>query len=370
MRDGTSELSQMLDRAVIVRAAYDALPYEDKSDVPNFRLGLKTRAIAVGPSKCATGDDVMDRQTPALGTSRSADRALRVLDLLERRSYGLPTMVVARECDIPKSSAHQLLNTMRDRGFVRYDRLGRTWTLGDRAHEIGADAPTIPTALKILESFDRQVVRQTAASVAQSTGLDLERVKRALSVLESEGLVVASGGIFSLGLRAVRLAARIEPIELLRTISLPLLSELRDLTGETANLLVQDGAQVVFLDQVESPRALRHGGWAGRTVPLVGTASGAALSGLDGVQVVTDAVEAGITAVASRILWPGYPPAAVSITAPSFRLVGSHLQVTKHHVEATASRIGAELTAELASSRSHEAVVRSAPEAAATGDRR
>lgn len=313
----------------------------------------------------------MDRETPALGTSRSADRVLRVLDLLERRSYGLPTMVVARECDIPKSSAHQLLNTMRDRGFVRYDRLGRTWTVGDRAREIGADPPTIPTALKILESFDRQVVRQTATSVARSTGLDLERVERALSVLESEGLVVvASGGLFSLGLRAVRLAARIEPIELLRTIALPLLSELRDLTGETANLLVQDGAQVVFLDQVESHRALRHGGWAGRTVPLVGTASGAALSGLGGAQVVTDAVEAGITAIACRILWPGYPPAAVSITAPSFRLVGSDLKVAKHHVEAMASRIGAELTAELASSRSHEAVVGSAPEAAATGDRR
>jgi IclR family transcriptional regulator, acetate operon repressor len=313
----------------------------------------------------------MGKQTPALSTSRSADRAMRVLDLLQRRSYGLPTMVVARECAIPKSSAHQLLNTMRDRGFVRYDRLGRTWTVGDRAREIGADAPTIPTALKILESFDRQVVRQTAASVAQSTGLDLERVERAISVLESEGLVVVdAGGLWSLGLRAVRLAARIEPIELLRTIALPLLSELRDLTGETANLLVQDGAQVVFLDQVESPRALRHGGWAGRTVPLVGTASGAALSGLGGTQVVTDAVEAGITAIACRILWPGYPPAAVSITAPSFRLVGSDLKVAKHHVEATASRIGAELTAELASSRSHEAVVGSAPEAAATGDRR
>lgn len=313
----------------------------------------------------------MDRQTPALGTSRSADRALRVLDLLERRSYGLPTMVVARECDIPKSSAHQLLNTMRDRGFVRYDRHGRTWTIGDRAREIGAEAPTIPTALQILESFDRQVVRQTAASVAQSTGLDLERVERALSVLEFEGLVVvAPGGLYSLGLRTVRLAARIEPIELLRTIALPLLSELRDLTGETANLLVQDGSQAVFLNQVESPRALRHSGWAGRTVPLVGTAGGAALCGLGGAQVATDAVEAGITAVACRIPWPGYPPAAVSITAPSFRLVGSDLKVAMHQVEATASRIGAELTAQLASSRSHAAVVGSAPEAAATGDRR
>ncbi|MBF6605845.1 MAG: helix-turn-helix domain-containing protein [Chloroflexi bacterium] len=312
---------------------------------------------------------MVDRQTPVLGASRSADRALRVLDLLERRSYGLPTMVVARECDIPKSSAHQLLNTMRDRGFVKYDHTGRTWAVGDRAREIGAEVPTIPTALQILESFDRQVVRQTAASVAQSTGLDLERVQRTLSVLEAEGLVaVAPGGLYSLGLRTVRLAARIEPIELLRTIALPLLSELRDLTGETANLLVQDGTQSVFLDQVESPRALRHSGWAGRTVPLIGTAGGAALSGLGGAQVAADAVEAGITAVACRISWSGHPPAAVSITAPSFRLVGSDLKVAMHHVEVTAARIGAELTAQLASSRSRAAVVGSAPEPTGTGE--
>jgi IclR family acetate operon transcriptional repressor len=314
---------------------------------------------------------VVDRQTPTPHPSRSADRALRVLDLLERRSYGLATMVVARECGIPKSSTHHLLNTMRDRGFVRYDRNGRTWTVGDRAREIGADAPTIPTTLRILESFDRQVVRQDAASVAQRTGLDLERVERALSVLESEGLiVVAPGGVYSLGLRTVRLAARIEPIELLRTIALPLLSELRDLTGETANLLVRDGTQAVYLDQVESPRALRHSGWAGRTVPLVGTAGGAALSGLDGAQVATDAVEAGVTAVACRVPWLGYPPAAVGITAPSFRLAGSDLQAAMHQVVTTASRIGAELTAQLAGSGGRAAVVWSAPEVAATGDRR
>lgn len=312
-----------------------------------------------------------DTQTAAPGTSRSADRAFRVLDLLERRGYGLATMVVARECGIPKSSAHQLLNTMRDRGFVSYDRHGRTWTVGDRAREIGAQAPTIPTALQILESFDRQVVRQTAASVARQTGLDVDRVERALFVLESEGLVVAApGGLYSLGLRAIRLAARIEPVELLRTIALPLLSELRDLTGETANLLVQDGTQVVFLAQVESPRALRHSGWAGRIVPMAGTASGAALAAGGGAKVATDAVEVGITAVACRIAWSGYPPAAVSITAPSFRLNGPDLGLAMHHVEAVASRIGAELTAQLASSGLHAAVLGPAPEVALAGDRR
>ncbi len=292
-----------------------------------------------------------DRRTPASGTSRSADRALRVLDLLERRGHGLAAMIVARECGIPKSSAHQLLNTMRDRGFVRYDPRTRTWGLGQRAREIGAEAPSIHTAIAILESFDRQAVHQTAAAVARLTGLDLDRVERTLAALEAEGLVAASpGGLYSLGLRAVRLAARVEPVELLRTIALPLLGSLRDLTGETANLLIRDGRQAVYVDQVESPRALRHSGWAGRSVPLEGTAGGAALSGEAGAQVAIDAVEVGITAVACRIAWSGYPPAAVSITAPSFRLAGANLRMAKRQVELTASRIGAVLATRLATS--------------------
>ena len=45
MRDRASELSQMLDSAITMRAAYDARPYEDKSGVPNVRLVLKTKAI-------------------------------------------------------------------------------------------------------------------------------------------------------------------------------------------------------------------------------------------------------------------------------------------------------------------------------------
>ncbi len=259
-------------------------------------------------------------------------------------------MVVTRECGIPKSSAHQLLNTMRDRGFVSYDPREHTWSVGARAREIGADAPTIAVALAILESFDRRAVRQTTAEVARRAGLDVDRAQRALSALEAEGLVARSpGGAYTLGLRAVRLAARIEPVEVLRMVALPLLGELRDATGETANLLILDGLQAVYLDQVESPRALRHSGWAGRTVPVAGTAGGAALSGETGVQVAIDAVEVGITAVACRIPDAGHPPAAVSVTGPSFRLTGPALRLAKGQVEATAAKIGVGLAARLAS---------------------
>lgn len=71
-------------------------------------------------------------------TVKSAERLLDVLTLLSRSARPLPTMTIARECSIPKSSAHHLLNVMRDRRFVSYDDKERAWGLGVAAFEIGS----------------------------------------------------------------------------------------------------------------------------------------------------------------------------------------------------------------------------------------
>lgn len=47
-------------------------------------------------------------------------------------------MTIARECSIPKSSAHHLLNVMRDRHYVTYYEVERAWGLGVAAFEIGS----------------------------------------------------------------------------------------------------------------------------------------------------------------------------------------------------------------------------------------
>ena len=61
-----------------------------------------------------------------------------VLGLLAHHARPLPTMTIARECGIPKSSAHHLLNVMRDRHFVSYDERERAWGLGVAAFETGS----------------------------------------------------------------------------------------------------------------------------------------------------------------------------------------------------------------------------------------
>lgn len=47
-------------------------------------------------------------------------------------------MTIARECGIPKSSAHHLLNVLRARHFVTYYESERAWGLGVTVFEIGS----------------------------------------------------------------------------------------------------------------------------------------------------------------------------------------------------------------------------------------
>lgn len=274
-----------------------------------------------------------------LSAASAANRALAVLDLLSSHRHPMRSMAIARECGIPRSTVYRLLNVMRSRDYVAYDRRARTWSLGRRLSQVGAASSTVAQALDVLEAFDSRAPRQSVAELAGSTGLDVSRVSELVEVLISERLLAldASGRI-GLGLRAVGLAARVEPIEHLVRVARPRLEQLRDRTGETANLLVRDGSSALYLEQVESPRALRVSGWVGRRISLAGTASGAAITG-SGVHVAADAVEPGVVAVACGIAGLGSVQAAVSITAPAVRLQGSLLTRAGSEVKAAADEI-------------------------------
>jgi len=69
---------------------------------------------------------------------KSAERALAVLQLLARTDRPMTTVEVARAGNMPKSSAHHLLNVMRDMDFVAYQDTSRTWSLGVATLEVGA----------------------------------------------------------------------------------------------------------------------------------------------------------------------------------------------------------------------------------------
>ncbi|WP_302480053.1 IclR family transcriptional regulator domain-containing protein, partial [Sphingomonas bacterium] len=108
-------------------------------------------------------------------------------------------------------------------------------------------------------------------------------------------------------------------------LSAPYLEQLADLTGETANLGVPiAGDQVVYIRQVLSRHSIRHAAWIGRTVPMEGTAIGAAVSGRfgrNGVSLARVTIEPDVTALAAPVFGADdLIVGALSVTGPSYRM--------------------------------------------------
>jgi IclR family transcriptional regulator, acetate operon repressor len=263
-----------------------------------------------------------------------AVRAVEVLTRLATAGRPVPAAMIARECAIPRSSTYGILTDLAAAGFAESGDGG--FRAGPRARELSGGV-TIAGALAVLESFDRDVVDLTAAELCRRTGLPLARVEPLLADLCAAGLLAATDGRYALGVRVAALAARSGPLHRLRAAARPVLAELRDVTGETANLVVADAGRAVYLDQVESPHALRHAGWAGRAIPLDRGAAAAALTGAGGPQVARDAVEVGVTAVACAV--PHDPAAAVGVTAPTARMTSRRLTLCRTAVRRAADRL-------------------------------
>jgi DNA-binding IclR family transcriptional regulator len=125
---------------------------------------------------------------------------------------------------------------------------------------------------------------------------------------------------------------------MLQVAARPCLTRLRDESGETSSLLLEDSGQALYLDQVESPFELRCRGWVGRRVPLENTSVGAAFGDPSRSHIVADAVEAGVTAIACAV--PGIEPAVgVSIIGPSWRLEERGLDQLAQLVESAAKEL-------------------------------
>jgi DNA-binding IclR family transcriptional regulator len=257
---------------------------------------------------------------PEAGTTWGAARVLDMLEFLGRRNSPAPASIIASSCNIPRSSTYGLLNLLKSRRFVAYRPAERAWTLGGAAFELSADAPLFAHGLAVLRAFATVSHGLTPHQIASASGLSRAIVNRILPYLvESDLLHADPDGTYSLGLELVGLASRIGWVDRLRIAAKMHLVRLRDATQETANLIILDGDHAIYVDQVESPYALRHSGWAGRRIPLAGTATGAAFEDPGTAHAVADAVETGVTAIACTIDVP-VQDAAVGITGPSWRI--------------------------------------------------
>ncbi len=146
---------------------------------------------------------------------------------------------------------------------------------GDAARPAGP-VQSVARALDVLEALVEADKPLGVGEVAALTRLPQGTAHRLLQSLQQRGYVRRDGSRkYTLGTATVRLANGAQ--RALARSARPYLAELVELSGETANLAVREGDDVVYIAQVSSPHTLRMFAEVGRHVPPHSTAVGKVL---------------------------------------------------------------------------------------------
>src|SRR5438045_134289 len=141
-----------------------------------------------------------------------------------------------------------------------------------------APVGVVTKVLRILESLHSSPAGLQLKDVAQQTTINKSTAYRFLAHLESEGYVFRdSSGAYAIGVRLARLASGVSYQTTLRKIARPVLQQLWRVTGETVNLAVMDGREVLYLDVMESSHTFRLVSQVGIRRPVYCTALGKAM---------------------------------------------------------------------------------------------
>lgn len=137
-----------------------------------------------------------------------------------------------------------------------------------------AIAQTLDRGLQILEAVAGAREPMTVAEAAAGIGVDRTIAHRLIATLTARGYLHRDGtGGYQLGPTFAALSSAIPD---LRTIVRPHLEKLARETAETVHLVVLSGREVVFIDSIESPHALRVASRQGRRLPAHATSVGKA----------------------------------------------------------------------------------------------
>src|SRR5574341_657042 len=145
--------------------------------------------------------------------------------------------------------------------------------------EGGGTVQSIARALTLLEALGDRRGEIGIADLSKQVGLHVSTAHRILGTLIERGYARQNPetGRYALGAKALHLAESYLGQMDLRRIARPVLERLSQETGETANLVILDGRDALYLDKVESPKSLRIFSRIGRRAPLHCTAVGKVL---------------------------------------------------------------------------------------------
>lgn len=252
----------------------------------------------------------------------------------------------------------------------------------------GASAVTVTATVSAVQSVDRAITaleflaRQGEAGVSEvaaAIGVHKSTASRLLGALQSRGLIEVAGdrGRYRLGYGILRLAGAMGGRLDVTSQGREICEELAEQLGETVNIAVLQGDQVINVFQAHGGGAISVNNWVGRPTPLHATSSGKVLlayqsrsvqdrlleSGLvrftavtvtdsrvllrqlgqvhsDGYAITAEEYETGLNAVAAPVFGTtGVAIAAVSLSGPAYRLPVADLATAAQTVMAAAARI-------------------------------
>jgi DNA-binding IclR family transcriptional regulator len=141
-----------------------------------------------------------------------------------------------------------------------------------------APVGVIGKVLRILELLDQTSTGLPLKDIAAKTGINKSTVHRFVSHLEAEAYLYRDAtGTYMLGPKLVRLGSGVNFQATLANICHPTLEKLREVTDETVNLAVLDGASILYLDVLESFHTFRLASQVGMRRPLHCTSLGKAI---------------------------------------------------------------------------------------------
>jgi DNA-binding IclR family transcriptional regulator len=157
----------------------------------------------------------------------------------------------------------------------------------------------IDRAAALLDTIARYPDPVSLKVLAAETGLHASTAHRILSSLIQNRFVEKDvAGHYRLGLRLLQLGVRLHGNVDMRAVARPEMETLRDRLGESVNLTIREGDEVVYIEKATPNRMIHVHQLVGSRAPLHVTAVGKLMLGAGG--------EAGIRAYAERTNLPAY----------------------------------------------------------------
>jgi|GEM_PF-79311 len=141
-----------------------------------------------------------------------------------------------------------------------------------------AGAAAFSKFIAVLQLIADAQTPPNVAKLSAASGYPRPTVHRIVAALQAEGLIVAtgSGSTFGLGPRLINLASHSWERSDLRLAAVDALMALRDVTAETIHLAVPSQGEMVYIEKLESPHAVRMASRIGTRVSLTSSSVGKA----------------------------------------------------------------------------------------------